>query len=228
MRAAVSIIIPTLNAAESLPDCLAALMEGLEAGVIRELVIADGGSRDATLAIGEAAGAVVVEGAASRGGQLRRGADAAQGEWLLFLHDDTQLAPGWSAAVLAHLRDAPDKAGWFGLLFDAPGLAARIVAGWANLRARLLSLPFGDQGLLISRGLYDTVGGFADIPLMEDVVMARALGRKRLLRLPAMARTSARRFAREGWFRRGARNLVLQIRFFAGASPERLAQRYRR
>ena len=228
MRAAVSIVIPTLNAGESLPGCLASLMEGLEAGVIRELVIADGGSDDATLAIADAAGAVLVEAAASRGGQLRRGAEAAEGDWLLFLHADTWLAPGWSAAVRAHLREAPEKAGWFGLRFDAPGAAARIVAGWANLRARLLGLPFGDQGLLISRSLYDAVGGFVDIALMEDVAMARALGRKRLRRLPAIARTSARRYAREGWLRRGARNLTLQIRFFAGDSPERLARRYRR
>lgn len=228
MRAAVSIVIPTLNAGESLPGCLAALFEGLEAGVIREVVIADGGSTGATLPIAQAAGAMVTQGAASRGGQLRQGAAAARGEWLLFLHADTRLEPGWSAAVRDHISEAPERAGWFTLRFDVPGAAARIVASWANLRARLFGLPFGDQGLLISRALHDAVGGFADIALMEDVAMARSLGRRRLRRLPAIARTSARRYAREGWLRRGARNLVLQIRFFAGACPERLSRRYRR
>jgi len=228
MRAAVSIVIPTLNAAETLPGCLAALFEGLEAGAIRELVIADGGSGDATLAIAEAAGAVVVQGAASRGGQLRQGAAAAKGDWLLFLHADTVLESGWSAAVLAHVATAPERAGYFRLRFDAGGVPARLVAGWANLRARLFGLPFGDQGLLISRDLHDRVGGFADIELMEDVAMARALGRKRLAMLGAIARTSARRYATEGWLRRGARNMGLQLRFLSGAAPERLARRYRR
>ena len=228
MRAAVSIVIPTLQAGESLPACLAALMEGLEAGVIRELVVSDGGSTDATLAIAEEVGARIVTGPASRGGQMRRGAEAAQGAWLMFLHADTVLAPGWSDAVPGHIAAEPGRAGWFHLAFDAPGLAPRIVAGWANWRARAFGLPFGDQGLLISRELYNAAGGFPDIPLMEDVAFARALGRGRLAALPAIARTSARRYAREGWFRRGARNLALQLRFLAGGDPEQLAQRYRR
>ena len=123
---------------------------------------------------------------------------------------------------------APDRAGFFRLRFDAAGLRPRLVAGWANARARLLGLPFGDQGLLIARAVYDRVGGFADIPLMEDVAMAQALGRRRLAKMDAIARTSARRYATEGWLLRGARNLSLQLRFLAGAAPERLARRYRR
>lgn len=228
MRAAISIVIPTLDAGESLPGCLAALMEGLEAGAIRELVISDGGSGDATLAIAEDVGARIVRGAASRGGQLRRGAGAAAGDWLLFLHADTRLSPGWSDAALSHIETAPETAGYFRLGFDAGGLRARAVAGWANFRARAFGLPFGDQGLLIPRALYEAVGGYPDIPLMEDMALARALGRGRLAPLPATARTSARRYETEGWFRRGARNLSLQLRFLAGASPERLARRYRR
>lgn len=229
MRAVLSIVIPTLNAGEALPGCVAGLMEGLEVGLIRELIVTDGGSDDATKAIAEEVGAVLVSGAASRGGQMRRGAGLAKGDWMLFLHADTQLAPGWSAAVLDHIAQAgPELAGFFRLGFDSGGVRPRIVSGWANLRARLLGLPFGDQGLLISRARYEASGGFADIPLMEDVALARALGRRRLKMLPVTARTSARRYATEGWFRRGARNLGLQIRYLCGASPERLAQRYRR
>lgn len=228
MRAAVSVVIPTWNAADSLPVCLGALMEGLEAGLIRDLVISDAGSDDATLAIAEEVGAVVVESAPSRGGQIGRGAAAAKGDWLLILHADTVLAPGWAEAVRTHIAQAPGKAGWFRLRFDAQGAGPALVAGWANLRARVLGLPFGDQGLLIARALLDAVGGVPDIPLMEDLALARALGRRRLAPLLSIARTSARRYATEGWIRRGAQNMALQLCFLAGAAPERLARRYRR
>lgn len=227
MRAGLSVVIPTLNAGGSLPACLQALFEGLEAGLIRELVITDGGSDDATLAIAEAAGAVVVTGPASRGGQLARGCAAAQRQWLLVLHADTVLEPGWSGAVAAHMAQAPKQAACFRLRFDAPGAPARIVAGWANLRTRLLGLPFGDQGLLMPRAAYQAAGGYRDIPLMEDIAMVRALAHRPAL-LAVSARTSAARYAREGWFRRGRRNLRLQLCYFLGASPERLGQGYRR
>jgi rSAM/selenodomain-associated transferase 2 len=227
MRAGLSVIIPTRNAGDTLAACLGALFEGLEAGLIRELVISDAGSDDATLTIADQAGAVVVTGAPSRGGQLARGCAAAQGDWLFVIHADTVLDPGWSAAVGAHMAAYPDRAACCRLRFDTDGVKARIVAGWANLRTRLFDLPFGDQGLLIPRALYDAVGGYPDIPLMEDVVLARAL-KGRLTRLAVSARTSAARYVQEGWFRRGRRNLWLQLRFFLGASPRRLARGYRR
>ena len=223
MRAKLSIIFPTLNAADGLARSLPALAEGLEAGVIRELVISDGGSQDATRAIADEAGALLVEGDASRGGQLRRGARAASGEWLLFLHADTVLPPDWPAIVKAQM--ATGRPGYFRLRFDAKGIAPVLVAAWANLRARLFHLPYGDQGLLISRQDYDTVGGYRDIPLMEDVAMARALGR-RLCVMPGTVITSAARYQRDGWLRRGARNLGLLLRYLAGADPARLARRY--
>jgi len=224
MRARLSVVIPTRDAEAGLRRSLPALTEGLAAGLVRELVVSDGGSRDGTLRIAAAAGATVVEGTPSRGAQLRRGAGVARGEWLLFLHADTVLPEGWSACVGAHLPTG--RPAHFRLRFDHDGLAARIVAGWANLRARLLRLPYGDQGLLISRAEYDALGGFKDIPLMEDVAMARALGR-RLTVLPLTVTTSATRYLRDGWLRRGARNLWLLLRYLCGADPVRLAARYR-
>lgn len=227
MRAALSVIIPTLNAEKQLPACLMALMEGLEAGLLREVVISDGGSTDATLQIAEEVGAELVTGDASRGGQLRRGGQAAQGDWLLVLHADTVLDPGWSESVLDHIASHPDMAGYFRLRFDAGGIAPRFVAGWANLRARVFGLPYGDQGLLLSRALYDGTGGFADQPLMEDVAMARQL-RGRLREIPLSARTSAERYVTEGWFHRGRRNLWTLLRYLSGADPHDLARSYRR
>lgn len=224
MRAPISVVIPTLDAGATLPACLGALFEGVEAGLIRELVISDGGSGDDTKAIADAAGALFVTGAPSRGGQLRRGVAASAGDWVMVVHADSVLAPGWSDAVAAHLG-ASERAGWFRLRFAATGVAARIVAGWANLRARLFGLPFGDQGLLLPRELYDAVGGYPDMPIMEDVAMARAL-RGRLAGLGGTITTGAEKYQRDGWARRGARNIMLQLRFLIGADPEKLLKRY--
>ncbi|KRS12779.1 glycosyl transferase [Roseovarius atlanticus] len=224
MRAKLSVVMPTLNAEAGLARALPALAEGLEAGLIRELVISDGGSDDATARIAEAAGAVLVTGAASRGGQLRRGVGVARGEWLLVVHADTALPQGWPEVVKAHIASGQGAAA-FRLSFDARGLAPVIVAGWANLRSKVFGLPYGDQGLLLSRSDYDAAGGYPDIPLMEDVALARALGRRVAL-LPATVTTSAERYRRDGWLRRGGRNLWLLLRYLGGVRPEELARRY--
>ena len=227
MRAPLSVIIPTLNAKDELPMCLGALYEGVSAGLLRELIVADGGSDDGTLEIADDAGAEIVPCAASRGGQLRAGASKAQGKWLLFVHADTVLRKGWTSAIEAHLSE-PECAGYFALNFADGGRPGRWVAIWANLRSSLLGLPYGDQGLLISSKLYNEIGGFEDIPLMEDVALARRLGRRRLTKLDGVAMTSAIKYKKQGWVRRGARNLWTLTRYFLGASPERLAQEYRR
>lgn len=227
MPADISVIIPTLNVQDQLPDCLAALMEGVSAGLIREVVISDGGSEDATCRIAEDVGAVLVTGAASRGGQLRRGIEKARGCWLLVLHADTQLEQGWAETVAAHLRDGQGACAYFRLAFRARGFMPAWVAGWANFRSSLFNLPFGDQGLLLRRADYDRSGGYPDQPLMEDVALVRALPRP-LVALPVRAFTSAERYRRSGWLRRGVRNLWIQARYFAGADPESLVKTYRK
>ncbi len=223
MRAKLSVVIPTLNAARALERSLPALTEGVECGLIRELVISDGGSQDETLLIADAAGAKLVSGPPSRGGQLRRGGEVAQGEWILFLHADCVLPTGWSGCVKSHLPCG--RPGFFKLSFDKAGLAPRFVSMWANFRSRYLGLPYGDQALLIRRKEYDQIGGYPDIVLMEDVAIVRSL-KKRLSVLPATISTSAEKYEGEGWFRRGFRNLSLLSKYFLGADPDDLSRRY--
>ncbi len=225
MPAPISVIIPTLNAAATIGPTLVALAEGLDAGLVGELIIVDAGSQDGIEEIAGDIGARFKTVAPSRGGQLATGAALATRPWLLFIHADTVLGEGWLAAVQAHLA-TPDKAGYFRLHFDASGLAPRLVAGWANLRSRLFGLPYGDQALLISAALYSKAGGHPDQPLMEDVALARALKGK-LSPLKAEAVTSAAKYQGQ-WLRRGSRNLSLLLRYFLGASPEALARHYRK
>lgn len=224
MPAQISIVIPTLNAESELPGCLETLMEGLSPGLIRELVITDGGSQDATCKIAESAGAQLVQGEASRGGQLQRGCAKAKGNWLLVVHADTQLEPGWSKAVSHHLQHGEGAPAYFRLRFRAKGIMPSLVAGWANLRSGMFGLPYGDQALLIRRCDYDNAGGYPDQPLMEDVALARALNG--LVALPAYALTSAKRYQQQGWMRRGVGNLWLLLRYFLGAGPDVLARSY--
>lgn len=230
MSAPVSVVIPTLDDAARIGPCLGALTEGMVNGLIAELVLADGGSGDAIAGLAEAAGARLIEAPRGRGTQLAAGARAARSDWLLFLHADTVLAHGWSGAAARHIACGPGRAGWFRLAFDSRHPMARVTAAWANLRSRA-HLPFGDQGLLISRALYDEAGGYPEIPLMEDVALARRLGRA-LTPLDATAVTSAERYLRDGWLRHGARNLSRQALWMLGAPSlhraERLAGRYRR
>jgi rSAM/selenodomain-associated transferase 2 len=212
-----SVVIPTLNAAALLPDCLNRL-----AGV-DEIVVVDGGSIDRTRAIAEAAGARVILSPKGRGTQLRAGGEAARGDWLLFLHADTLLESGWRQAAEVHMAEASGAA-CFRLRLDDAAWQARMIERGVALRVKLFGLPYGDQGLLISGLKYRQVGGFRLLPLMEDVDLARRLGRIRML--PANALTSAERWRRDGWFRRSGRNLGLLALYMAGMSPERLARKY--
>ncbi|MEM1150667.1 MAG: TIGR04283 family arsenosugar biosynthesis glycosyltransferase [Pseudomonadota bacterium] len=226
MPAPVSIIIPTLNAANDLPACLESLLPGLAAGLVREVVLCDGGSRDATLDIGETAGCELVSSGPGRGRQLQAGATASRGEWLLFLHADTVLSPEWVERVEAHMHQAPDKAATFTLAYRSDAPEARWLARRANMRSRWFGLPYGDQGLFLRRDLYDAVGGYPNHPLMEDVAIVRAIGRHRLVLLSAEARTSAAKYERDGWRKRAYANAWLLTRYLLGASPATLAKSY--
>lgn len=222
-----SIVIPTLNPGPRFGAVLAALVSGAVEGLVKEVVVADAGSTDRTLELAEEAGCRVIAAEKGRGGQLRAGAAAAKGDWLLFLHADTVLSPDWVKAVAAHVARHPDKAGYFRLRFDDPSSTARLWEKGVALRCAVLGLPYGDQGLLVSRAVYDEAGGYPDQPLMEDVELVSRLGRGRLRLLHAEAETDADKFRRDGWLARSARNVFFLIAWGMGTDPREIARRYR-
>lgn len=218
-RTSLNVVIPALDAAASLPRTLAAL-DGAE------IVVVDGGSRDATVAIAQAHGARVISAPRGRGEQLAAGVAATRGEWLLLLHADTVLAPGWGAAARAHMENRARRAAYFRFALDSADPRARRLEQWVAWRCRVLALPYGDQGLLVSRVLLDVVGGIRPLPLMEDVDLVRRIGRARLAALRVDAVTSASRWERDGWQRRSLRNLGCLALWFAGVPPRRIARLY--
>ncbi len=226
MPAPITVIIPTLNSAPKLQRCLGALGEGIMDGILAEVIFADGGSKDDTEQIAEEIGATFLSAPTGRGCQMAAAAPLARGDWLLFLHSDSILGHGWQDAVIRHLSN-PERAAYFNLRFDETTFAARTVARWANFRSRWMGLPYGDQGLLISQRLYKRIGGFPDIPLMEDVAMAKKL-RGRLTSLPVSIETSADKYRQDGWLKRSFRNFGMLSRYLAGTDPAKLADKYYR
>lgn len=222
-----SVIVPALDESASLGALLGDLAL---VRIPHEVIVVDGGSADDTIAVAERCGASVVHAKRGRGSQLRAGAGVSRGALLCFLHADTRLpAEARDALEAFAMRQSGSVAAWsFRLRIDGRRWGYRLVEWSVNARSLLFSLPYGDQGLLIGRELYDRVGGFADVPLMEDVLIARALrsvGGIRLLRAAIVV--SPRRWEREGIARRSVRNLWLLARFLAGASPAVLARTYR-
>jgi rSAM/selenodomain-associated transferase 2 len=216
-----SVVIPALNAAATLAACLEAVREA------DEIIVVDGGSTDGTAAVAQEAGARLVQSPRGRGVQLAAGGAAAKGDWLLFLHADTLLAPGWREAADRHMALRPAKAACFRFRLDAGERRARLVEAGVGLRVRLLGLPYGDQGLLVSRRLYDEVGGYRPLALMEDVDLVRRIGSRRIERLGVDSVTSAERWRRDGWLRRSGRNLLCLAFYRFGMSAERVARLYR-
>lgn len=232
VAAGVSIIIPTLNAEAGLPATLAALVPAVVTGLLKEVVIVDGGSDDHTLEIAEAAGANIVFAERGRGQQLIAGAEVARGDWLLFLHADTVLEAGWEHEVAAFIGAIergrrPETAAAFGFALDDTGFMPRMVEGGVSIRCRALGLPYGDQGLLISRQHYRALGGFSPLALMEDVDIVRRLGRKGVVILRTRAVTSAIRYRQDGYLRRILRNWLCVAMFYLGVPERHIVRVYR-
>ena len=219
-----SVVIPTLNAETALADTIQSVQ-----GFFPEIIIADGGSTDETIAIAHNFGAKIVMSEKGRGRQLRAGGRAASGDWLLFLHADTRLSEDWDGEAFSFMTDPHNtaRAAVFTYRLDDPTPPARRVERLVAWRTRSLGLPFGDQGLLISRAFYDSLGGFRDMPLMEDIEIVRQIGRRRLAVLQSFALTSADKYQRGGWWARPVRNVCCQMLYFLGMPPSVLVLLYR-
>ena len=223
----ISVIIPTLNEAKTIEACLEAVGEDRRV----EVVVCDGQSTDGTRDLAAVRGARVFTSSPSRGLQLNRGAAEASADRLLFVHADCRLPAGWCDAMLEALADSKTSLACFWLRTEAndggrAGPLRRFSLRILDLRSRGLRLPYGDQGFAVRREIFEAVGGFPDIPLMEDVVFARsckALGA--IARLPLEMRTGARRF---DTFPVSSRLVMLcfPLLFRLGVSPEVLARWY--
>ena len=215
-----SCVIPTLNATDTLRRCLDAV-----AGA-DEIVIADGGSVDGTMDLPRSQKATCVHTKAGRGRQLAAGIAAARGDWLLLLHADTILGREWHREAVAFMAEGDSRAAYFRFRLDSGARQARRLERLVAWRCRTLGLPYGDQGLLLSRRLLDDVGGMPQVPLMEDVMLVRRIGRGSLICLPSDATTSAARWERDGYMARSARNVGCLALYFLGVPPRWIVRLY--
>jgi rSAM/selenodomain-associated transferase 2 len=220
----ISVVIPTLNSEDSLPATLTALVPAALEGVVREVIVVDGGSKDRTREIADHAGAEVLTAPAGRGAQLAAGAARARHPWLLFLNDETVLDDGWVREA-GHFMERVDTgksrhvAAAFRFALDDDGAAPRVLEALARLRCTLFRLPYGDQGLLVTRRAYDRAGGYRERPLLEDVDLVRRIGGGRVKLLRSRAVGSAGRYRREGYARRALKNQSARILHALNLAP---------
>lgn len=209
----VTVIIPTLK----IDDDLAQLLEVLPDDVI----IVNGGHE--TYSFKER---MIINTNPGRGLQLKSGAQFAKGDWLFFLHADSKLQEGWMAVLADHMENHPNKAFSFRLRFDDQGFFPRLLEYWVSFRSSAFALPYGDQGLFISRALYDEIGGYNDMPLMEDVDIVRRIGRNRLRTGLHELITSAEKYNQYGYLFRMIRNGFCLLLYKIGVDPATIKKIY--
>jgi len=220
-----SVIIPALNEERTLRVCLDSVrkLDPLE------IIVVDGESADRTSKIAEEAGAIVIQSPKGRGIQMNRGASIAKGEILLFLHADTRIPDMKKSLASAALNTY--AGGFFHLEFDDGSVSTRLVEFFANLRARLLSLPYGDQAMFIKKEIFEKLGGFREYPFLEDIDMAMRVRKfGRLKHLPFNIIASARRLRKGFPFSPilvSLRNVFIALLFLFGLSPFRLIKLYK-
>ena len=218
-------IIPALDEAATITATLQALLPLRTRG--HEVIVVDGGSHDLTVDLSRPLADRVITARAGRASQMRAGAAVATGSVLWFLHADTIPPPDSDSLILASLQQAGTTWGHFDIGFPQGRLLLRCVAWMMNQRARLSGIATGDQGLFVTRQHYDSVGGFPDIPLMEDIALSRALRRHdRPATIHQPVITSPRRWLKHGVLRTILRMWTLRLAYFLGVSPVRLAAYY--
>jgi rSAM/selenodomain-associated transferase 2 len=218
----VSVVVPVRNEARS----IAATLEPLREPQVLEVIVVDGASEDETLEIAGPLADRVLAGPVGRGPQMNAGAAVARGEILFFLHADTVVPEGFAAAIVAACRNA--IGGRFDVVLSAPGVAFRLIETAINLRSRWSGVFTGDQGLFIRRDVFEKLGGFPEQPLLEDLVLSRAMRRHGpVAPLRQRLRTSARRWQRYGIVHTVGLMWWIRTLYFLGVSPTRLARLYR-
>ncbi|NEQ22881.1 MAG: glycosyltransferase family 2 protein [Microcoleus sp. SIO2G3] len=220
----ISIIIPVLNEANTINAVLARILGTSNV----EVIVVDGGSQDETVALAQSAGVKVIATTGGRASQMNAGAAVATGSILVFLHADTDLPPAFDTLVRQVLKNTGAIAGAFELRIDAELRGIRLIEKMVNWRSRFLSLPYGDQAIFLKTSIFKEIGGFPNLPIMEDFELMRRLKRYGKIAItPAPVVTSGRRWQKLGVVRTTLINQLIIIGYFLGVPPARLARWYR-
>lgn len=223
--AKISIIIPTLNEVGNIKEAIAITQPSTNV----EVIVVDGGSQDDTVAIAQSLGVKVILSSPGRAAQMNAGAVAASGDILLFLHADTRLPIGFDDMIRIALQQSGTVAGAFKLRIDASLLSLRWVEWGVNARSHFWQMPYGDQAFFLTREVFQQIGGFPELPIMEDFELMRRLKSiGRIVIIPTPVITSARRWLQKGVFKTTLLNQIVIIAYLLGVSPERIRCWYRR
>ena len=221
----ISIIIPAINEANT----IAKTIESIGPGDKKEIILVDGGSIDNTVSIAKSLGARVITSSPPRARQMNRGAEHATGDVLIFLHADTRLPEKFEDVIFNSFKHPKMVAGAFELRMDSPAPGLRLIERLANLRSRYLKMPYGDQAIFLSSKLFQDLGGFLDIPIMEDFELIRRLQKKgTIIILPLPVFTSARRWQNFGILKTTLINQLVIAAYVLGIAPEKIVRWYDR
>ncbi len=225
----ISIILPVLEESRRINQIIDHL-RGLRSDAAIEIIVVDGDPQGGTVkAIRDREGVKIALSEKSRARQMNCGAALASGEILLFLHADTLLPGDGLARITATMADGRYAAGAFDLGIRSERRIFKVTEKYVALRTRLTRVPFGDQGIFVRRSYFNSIGGYEDIPLMEDVELMRRIRKRgdRIFIIPEQVMTSARRWEKEGIVYCTLRNWALQLSYVLGVPPERLVKWYR-
>jgi len=225
---AVSLVIPVLNEAENISQILQHVRE-VDADGPAEIIVVDGDPEGSSINAIRDEGVRTVAAVKGRARQMNSGAGLATGDILLFLHADTHLPPNAFGLIRAAMNDTGFVGGAFDLGFATPRRIFKITESYVFLRTRLTKIPFGDQAIFIRRDFFDEIGGYRDLPLMEDVDLMQRIRKRggRICIIPEKVRTSPRRYEQEGIMFTTIRNAMLQLLYALGVPPERLVRWYK-
>jgi len=225
----VSIIIPVFHERERIGWLLEHLSQVTSCDPVEVIVVDGSWDQDTIGLIATRPDVITMASDRGRARQMNAGASVARGDILLFLHADTELPPNGLRAIHSVMREGRCVGGAFELAINSPKRIFRILARWASLRSRITRIPYGDQAIFVRRDYFESIGGYADIPIMEDVELMRRIKKRgdRICILPQRALTSARRWEKEGFAYVNIRNTLLVLLYVLGVSPQKLAAFYR-